>query len=329
VSPGVPLQPGIWIVVAGIVVLALIGIAAIVYALSGPLDSPNARGWAKLQIYEGILALVLVSVFVVFSYLFLLDPTNALTSVGLMTPTSPCATSAGTDMYSMATCEIASFNGYSFQLFQALLAATIYLSYTPGFSLSVTLGGSSSNLQVTMAAFMDSLIPISAEVSLGFAFSGFLFLFLLNQLQVLLLSGALFWLGFFVSLGLIARAFGFLRSFGGAMIAMGLGLGFVYPLITLVTYGFLNVQLFNPALPQGAATLGADIYQTIIAIALQGAGIAVPTPTTSWVFPIGIALAGLTFIPFLNFTIVDAFIVDFSKAIGERLDFMSLMVGII
>ena len=48
-----------------------------------------------------------------------------------------------------------------------------------------------------------------------------------------------------------------------------------------------------------------------------------------WVFAIAAVVAGLTFIPFLNFTIVDAFIVDFSKAIGERLDFMSLLIGVV
>jgi len=53
------------------------------------------------------------------------------------------------------------------------------------------------------------------------------------------------------------------------------------------------------------------------------------SPSGNWVFPFGLAIAGLTFIPFLNFTIVDAFIVDFSRAIGEKIDFMTLLLGII
>ena len=44
---------------------------------------------------------------------------------------------------------------------------------------------------------------------------------------------------------------------------------------------------------------------------------------------LGYMLAGFTFIPFLNFIIVDTFIIDFSQAIGERMDFMSLLAGVV
>ncbi|EQD57918.1 hypothetical protein B2A_04611, partial [mine drainage metagenome] len=39
--------------------------------------------------------------------------------------------------------------------------------------------------------------------------------------------------------------------------------------------------------------------------------------------------AGLTFIPFLNFTILDAFIVDFSKVMGEKVSFMALLSNLV
>jgi hypothetical protein len=43
----------------------------------------------------------------------------------------------------------------------------------------------------------------------------------------------------------------------------------------------------------------------------------------------GIVLLGISLIPLLNFLIVDTFIIDFSRAIGEKVDFMSLLTSII
>ena len=43
----------------------------------------------------------------------------------------------------------------------------------------------------------------------------------------------------------------------------------------------------------------------------------------------GLAGAGLLLIPFVNFLIIDVFIIDFSKVIGEKMDFMKILTGII
>ncbi|MEM3460077.1 MAG: hypothetical protein QXO24_02535, partial [Candidatus Micrarchaeaceae archaeon] len=44
---------------------------------------------------------------------------------------------------------------------------------------------------------------------------------------------------------------------------------------------------------------------------------------------LGIFAIGLLFIPILNFIILDAFIIDFSRAVGEKIDFMSLLVRMV
>jgi hypothetical protein len=44
---------------------------------------------------------------------------------------------------------------------------------------------------------------------------------------------------------------------------------------------------------------------------------------------LGLIIIGLVFVPLLNFIIVDTFIIDFSQAIGERMDFLSMLTGIL
>lgn len=318
-----PVLPGAWFGVAALVVLILIAVAALVYLASSFLDSPNARGWAKVQIYEGIFTIVLLLLFLGSLSLFFLNPEPALQSINLVPNIGPpfgCTTA--TDMYQLATCNLASFNLLTFSMFATLYYATQYAAFAPGFSLSYS-KQFATNVEISAGASLTSILPFSAETSFPIGYSALLTLLMLNQVLVILAASSLFWFVFFITLGLIARAFGFTRSFGGAMIALGFGLGFVYPLLINITYGYINFQLNNP--PVNGQTLATEIYGSIFVLALgQGGAI-----SGQWVFQLGAMIAGLTFIPFLNFTVVDAFIIDFSKAMGEQLNFMSLLVGVI
>jgi hypothetical protein len=320
-----PILPTTWISIAIAAVLTVIAIAAIVYMLSGILDSPNARAWARLQIYQGILSILLAVIFLSFVYFFLLNPQPALKAVNLLPMTTQFTSemdcSTAFDMFSIATCDVAVFNHFAFGLFETVYFVTTTLGFTPGINGAIAL--KIENLQFSTGAGLPSFVPFSAETQLSVLFSGLLILVLLNQIQALILSGSLLWLAFFVSIGLVARAFGFSRTFGGAMIAMGLGLGLVYPLVVTISYGFINVAITNsPDASTGA--LAIDMFGALIYLVFgQGAA------SGEWLFPLGAAIAGLTFLPFLNFTIVDSFIVDFSSAIGERINFMSLLIGLV
>ncbi|MCL4411596.1 hypothetical protein M1329_01515 [Candidatus Marsarchaeota archaeon] len=157
---------------------------------------------------------------------------------------------------------------------------------------------------------------------ISIAASALLTALVLNQVQVILLSSSLLFLSLFVTIGIVARTFGFTRTFGGAMIAIGLGVGLIYPLLVTLTYGFIDPQL-------ASANLAVDIsnaVQLIIGIVFTSS---IPAGLSAFFMKLGYLITGLTFIPFLNFIIVDAFIVDFSKAIGERIDFMSMMTSFI
>lgn len=332
--PIIPQSTSVWYTIALIAVVTIIFIAAIVYMLAGVIDSPQARAWARFQVYEGVLSILFIVIFIAFISFLFLDSEAAFAAVNLV-PLNQVNTifncSTAYDLFTLATCNISVFQRFAFGLFSALYYTTIYLGFTPGVELSLKyqLG----NTQITGGSALDSIIPFSAETALAFAYDALIVLLVLNQIQAMLLAGSMLWLGFFVTLGVIARAFGFTRTFGGAMIAMGLGLGVVYPLVTNVTYGFINATLAcNPSaavncvnIPNTGAAIASQLITGILGIFFyQGYAW-----SGGWVFAVGMAVAGLTFIPFLNFTVVDAFIVDFSRAIGEQINFMSLLTNII
>lgn len=338
---GLPVLPTTLMGIAFVAVLAVIAVAALVLMLSGLIASPNAMGWARFQVYEGLLSIVLILIFLAFIYLFTLNPNSALQSVGLLPNGGEFPCGSAPDIFAISTCDIATFNRYAFGMFEALFFVTMFMGYTPGLQISAQFATPTLDSAYTASGGVGSLIPLSIENSLSFAFDMILALELLNQVQVLLLSGSLMWLAFFVTLGLIVRTFGFMRTFGGAMVALGLGLGLVYPLVTAITYGFIDNTILN-SLGCVAGTVGCifqspstvpglayDILMTFIAIIPALFGGPALLPTGPWVFAIAMVVAGLTFMGFLNFTIVDAFIVDFSRAIGERMNFMSLLIGLI
>lgn len=324
-----PVSPSAdWITVAVIVVLTVMGIAAIVYALSGIMDTQGPRAWARFQIYEGILSIGLIIVFATFTYLFFMNPSNSLSAIGLVPQNSQTILDCtGTyTMFDLSTCNLAVFTAYTYGFLGVLFYMSLYTGYTPGFGFNFDVPGSATNAEFEVSASMPSLIPISWDTAETMAFSALSVLLLMNQIQLFLVSGAMLWLGLFLTIGLIARTLGFSRSFGGAMIALALGLGFIYPLIVNVTYGFINTQI--AATPDNSpGYLGYDMFGSVLSL-VTGSSVN-NALNGNWVLAIMLVMAGLTFIPFINFTIVDAFIVDFSKAIGERLDFMSMLVGII
>jgi hypothetical protein len=154
-------------------------------------------------------------------------------------------------------------------------------------------------------------------------FYGFaLLLLIFNQLQLIVISGAVLFLALFLSVGLVARTLGFTRTFGGAMIAFGLGIGLLFPLLVAITYGYIDVSAGVMYIQSAGTT--SIIWSGFTSLVNN------PAAATGGIFlDIGYVIAGLTFIPILNIAIVDAFIVDFSSAIGERMSFQELFSSFI
>jgi hypothetical protein len=322
-----PVEITSWEGLAVIAILLVIAVASIIYQLSGVTGSSNARAWSKMQVYEGLVSLLLIGIFGTFSYLFFLNPQGAFQSANLL-PNScgPVNAPNVNNIYNLSTCDLSFFllnaTGYFEDLYYVGFiagAATpgVILNFTP---LNPVLGQSGVFVQLGD----PSLLPSSMESLLTTADSGLLSFILLNQVQMILLSGSLLFLSFFMVLGLVARSFGFTRTFGGSMIAFGLGLGMVYPLLVSMSYGFIDVQLQQTSI----ASIGSSLASTIFSIVGSTVTNSPPALSTA-VLETGYLLVGLLIIPLLNFAILDAFIVDFSKAIGERIDFMSMIGSVI
>ncbi|MGC8669649.1 MAG: hypothetical protein ACP5TL_00660 [Candidatus Micrarchaeia archaeon] len=331
---GLVFTPTTWLPIAFIAVMIVFFVAGIVYMLSTILDSSNAKNWARSQIYEAFLSIILIVIFGAFSYLFFLNPQGAFGPSGLnIIPLNLNIlgfTSAGcnsaTDIFQLSTCDLAQFNGVVSTTTAFIYYASFVIGITPTLNMRIE-SPSSPEIYIGVSDF--EIYPAQIDNILTLLYSGMIFALLLSQLQLIILSGALLFLSFFLTLGLIMRTFGLTKTFGGALIAFGLGLGFVYPLLTSITYGFIDTNVISTC--NGVCGVGL-MFGAIVSFILSYLMPSILVPYSilnAGVVYLGYLIAGLTFIPFLNFTIVDAFIVDFSKAIGERMDFMSLLTNII
>ncbi|MGC8586031.1 MAG: hypothetical protein ACP5K5_00595 [Candidatus Micrarchaeia archaeon] len=328
---GLVFTPTTWLPFAVIAVLVVALVAAIVYMLAGVINSNNARAWSRMQIYEAMLSLLLIIIFGAFSYLFFLNPQPAFGPSGLnIVPQSfsvlgfniAQGCSNANDIFNLSVCDLSLFNGAA----STAAAFTYYVSFIAGIIPTLSVGFFLPETEQSVGVkFKFEIFPGEIDDLLPFIYSGIIFALLLSQLQLIILSGSLLFLSVFLTIGLVMRTLGVTRSFGGAMIAFGLGLGMVFPLLTSITYGFIDVNISSLSSGLGYATLAGEIFSLILAYLT---GTSLPVLTSGATF-FGYLIAGLTFIPFLNFTIVDAFIVDFSKAVGERMDFMSLLTNII
>ena len=316
--------PETWLSIAFIFTLIVILIAAIVYMLASVISSSNAKNWARIQIYEAVFSVVLFIAFISVIGVFFMNPQAAYSSAGLV-PSTCSATDINT-LFNMSACDVGTFSNTAFGYFGGLFYLGYVIGFVPGFDVIAHVPG---QMGISVKAGLESIFPKSLEAGLSVAFSMILFMLMLNNIQLILISGSFFFLVVFISIGLLIRVLGFTRSFGGILIALGLGLGIVFPLLTSITYGFINVQMQS----QGLAYLLSSVnLSTLVAGFLSPATVisgGVYTLLMSIVEGIGYLVAGLTFVPFINFIILDAFIADFSKAIGERINFMSMMGGMI
>lgn len=343
-----PISPLPWFGISLVVALVVIMVAAALYMIAPIINSSSMQQWSRFQIYEALLSIALIILFLGVVKLLFLNPQQGFASANLV----PQGCTNASNIYNLSTCDLAQFNtaGYT-------LADYIWL-----FSFSKGIIPSS---KITIQPFQqegdgfefDFRVPNILDAGntkvLGYVLGAILSFLLLSQIQLIVLSSSLLLLSFFFSIGLVARVFGISRSFGGAMIAFGIGLGIIYPLITSITYGYIDVSantyclsgFFQP-LATSCATgwFGTMFFNTFVSpfsalatlfspAGLGGAATALASPFLSaftTVFnEIGYMLAGLIVVPIINILIVDVFIIDFSKAVGEEMSFSMLFKNVI
>ena len=333
---------GNWLVIVAIAVLSVIIVAAVIYMLSGIINSQNARAWARNQIYEALLTFLFIVMFSSAIMYFFLNPQHAFSSVNLV----PTGCSTATQIFTLASCDVAQFNNATYSLSGYILEGTYIVSIVSGLAPSISVNPIPFQRNIKLGIAFPSLFPSGTTNLMGKAYGAMLVALMFNQVQLMLLSGSVLLLGFFLSLGLLARTFGFSRSFGGAMIAFGIGLGLVYPLITAITYGYIDVQANVMCIQSficssgaalktastGVVGVGTIIYgfTDMLFVPWTAFGTSILSSAVASFFKeLGYIIIGLTVVPLLNIVIVDAFIIDFSNAIGERMSFGQLFSNLI
>ncbi len=327
-----------WGIIASFIAVAVLSILAIIYSIATMVGRPSLRIWVKVKMYDTLMSLVLIIIFSAFSTtLCSVDAASSLNAITLL-PTQSCGVGTVSSLYSVALCDMYTFNqltvstmtvGYLTSLIFAL-PPTIDIKYQP-LKSSVGTGKVFLQAKVTFAA---SLI----DKFVNFGYKIYAVLFLVNQLQVLLLAASPLLFALLISIGLVSRVFGVTRTFGGTLIALGLAIGFVYPLITAITYGFIDTNTMGLNFLANPVSLVWTVIALIVLVGLAyflgplglvldaGAALAAIGPL---IFSLAMVSIGLLIVPMLNFTIVNTFMVDFSKTIGEHMDFFSLFTNLV
>jgi hypothetical protein len=327
-----------WMPVAILAVIAIIGILAVIYVISPLAGRSDIRTWVRVKIYDLFLAIALILIFGAFgTMLYTINPTSGFKTAGL----APDKCTSSTNIYTLGVCDMYQFNGYSQQLDNVVFYTLLISSVQPEFNVNfyplkgaLTSSGGSFGLslgttfeiipQQTSFKYLGSILDVIYDVQV------------LNQVQLILLSSSMLIFVIFMTLGLLARAFLITRTFGGAMIAFAIGIGFVYPLMTSLTYGFINFGLQNLSTKTASGVLVPATFLTPINLGLFAIDFLTKGTVNISLLPfsleelfiyIGLNSLGLVFIPLINFVIVDTFILDFSQAVGERMDFMSLLTS--
>ncbi len=318
-----------WFPIVILAVLAIISILSVIYALSPFLGRTDLRVWSRLQVYQLLLAVVLVLVFASFATLICsVNPEGLLQSFRLIP--KQCV-GAGT-IYSTAICDMFQFNQYTATYNEYFFFIELVITLQPALTfhfnlLNLVPAGAGLGFSGGFSAGPVELFPAMTSYKyLGVVLDALYSAVLLNQIQLILLSASALLFSIFMAIGLVARAFGITRSFGGAMIAFAIGIGFIYPLLVSITYGFIDYGLSELS----AQPTPSSVLFGFITWLMHGATAAPLSIIPQTLFnAIGLISMGMIVVPLINFVILDTFITDFSSAVGERMDFLSLLTRII
>lgn len=308
-----------WYAFAGVLALAVISAAAMVYMLAKIVGSQNAMVWARVQIYEALLGIAFIAIFFMLYSWLLVSPQGSFGSVGLV----PSQCTGAADMYALSDCDLGSFLSMSTQWFSFLFYASYILGLSAGLKVSYSFASGSGSVSTGL----PSLLPSSTEETLAVLMDLLLPAIMLNELQMILLSGAPLFFAMLLSLGITAWIVGFSRRFGGTMIALALGFGVVYPLLIALTYGFVDVRI-SAIMPNILSTLALSL-QAFMAGLLNLQFTALSGLAASLFSAGSYLFAGLILVPVLNFMVLDAFVMDFSRVIGIRVTFMELLTSLV
>lgn len=307
-----------WYGIAMLLAIAVISIAALVYMLSKFVGSQNAALWARVQIYEALIGIVFIAILFGFYSWMLVNPQPTLGAIGLV----PSQCTSASDIYALSSCDLGSFLSQSTDWFSFIYYVSYVWGLTGGFKASFTVPPGAMKVSTSLS----SILPASGEEMFAIVFDLLMPAIMLNELQMILLAAAPLMFGLLLAVGILAWMVGFSRRFGGTLIALAIGVGVIYPLLVAITYGFIEVKVsaFMPVILSQLALFLQGILSGLLSLQFTNMTslVAALFSSGSYVF------AGLVLVPLLNFMILDAFVTDFSKAIGIRMTFMELIMNL-
>ena len=328
-----------WVPVAAVAMFAILSILIMVYAIASIISQPSLKTWCVDKGYDLFTAFVIFMAFWSFSNLLCLNISAPMQRAGLLVADY----TGGGDIFSIAQYNIATFNT------NTLLAANNDIYY--GSLLLSAIGRVYITLDVEGVSLSLGLGRITGFItsftSKALSFIGMFII--IGETMQLLVNSAILLLPLFIVMGVIFRIFVITKGFGGAMLAFGFGLGIILPLMIAIMYGFLNVLLFELSnntfggisaffgLAGGAlgALVGFLEYGVLSLIGSGSSSAAQASLATATGFVgaivsiIGVAASGLLVIPYLSVVVVDIFVSDFSKMMGEKVDFLSLLSTVV
>ena len=327
-----------WFPITLIAATLIIFILAVIYLFAPLMGREDIRRNIGIMIYQTLFGIVLIMAFGIFAtWLCSFNAESLLQNLNLILATSIAPQNA--NLYETALYDLYLFTNYgalaNTNTFSFLLYAALNIG--PKFGIGINAPGIKDLGVSVEGAFTASSVLGSY---FGYMNQAISWLFIINYLQFIIISAAPIIFAILVSIGLIARIFGFSRNFGGSLIALGVGIGFVYPLMVSITYGFINVaysQLFNNILMNVATNaFGTNLQSVLVRLVIGKITGGISTAVDvflSLIYTIvnivGFTATASLILPILNFVVVNTFVIDFSQAFGERLDFMSLLTNIV
>lgn len=328
-----------WFALAALIAVTTISVLAVIYGVCQFIGRSDIKSWVRVKIFDVCLSLLLIIAFLVVANLLYNFSLSGLAGSPIDLVPSQCTSATG-NLYNLATCDIYQFNVFTSYLSVYQYWGTLLYALIP--EVNFNIAGPSSSIPISLGGSIE-ILPVGTTMKyLGAAVDAVYVFYLLNSVQLILISASAVIFAILMSLGLTARLFGITRTFGGAMMAFAIGIGIIYPMLICLNYGFLDYGLstITPQVQEALiAQFGSQLAAPVTGLVSLLSGFfytwATGNPNFTTIFPqslfiyLGLVWVGLAFVPILTFIIVDVFIIDFSQAIGERMDLLSLLVRLV
>lgn len=308
-----------WQSVAFLAASTVFVVSILIYMLGYAIHHDKAIIWAKEQMQEAILAMV-ITIFVIGLVSFFCSinmstlglgagPSSGLGCFGTVPVVGPLFPPTY-DMSDAAFCYLSSVYGSIMQGYMLVIAMNSIFSAAATMTIGFAPGGVGIILSpfAFLADVSNSLLLATIALMTGAVLT-------LAQMALLRISAALFVILFPV--GVILRSFGATRGFGGGLIAIALGFFLMYPLLAVLFYGAVSGDISS--------------NYSGLSSSFQNAGLS-PTDT-NWFGGgiigllagfVGRAVMGAIIIPLIMFMVLIAFVKGLSIALGEEVDVSNL-----